>query len=123
MILGLLAYRLYQVWWILNWGVLSGEDVSNQTVTFTSGQIFFLEHIAPFMILGGSSSLLPAILETKSDSVFYAALSSLCIFVWLILTHKLPPDQTHFQSLGSFFVTTLTAIALGLLIKKIKKSL
>ena len=122
MLLGLLAYRLYQVWWILKLGVTAAEDAPNQTEAFTSGQIFFLDRVAPFLILGGSSGLIPAVKEAASNSVFYSTLTSIFIFIWLILTHKLPPGQSHLQSMASFLVTVFTGITLGLIVKKIKES-
>ncbi len=121
MLLGLLAYRLFQVWWILKWGAFA-DDPTIRTEAFSQGQIVFLEQFAPWMILGISSALLPAIIEESSDSVFYAALSSLCLFLWLIIAKKLPPANTYTQSLAALFMTVSTGFATGTVVKKIKES-
>ena len=108
MLLGLAAYRAYQVWWILNSGV---ESI----------QIMFLERTAPFIILGSFSGLIPAVQEKGKDSIFFAGLASFAIFAWLLMTRKLPIGLTAMESLTSLMVCTATGIAIGAFAKKARE--
>ena len=112
MVLGLSAFRLYQVWWIFN---SAGTEMLNWT------RLVFLEKAGPFLILGGISALLPAIKEESKDSIFYAALASLCMFLWLVITRKLPPGQTHAEALASFLICISAGLAVGGFVKKAKE--
>lgn len=113
MILGMAAYRLYQVWWIFN---------SSGTELLTWTRMVFLEKAAPFLALGGSAALLPALREESKDSIFYAALASVSIFLWLVITRKLPPGQTHVEALSSFLICVSAGLITGIIVGKIKQS-
>ena len=102
MMLGLAAYRLYQVWWLFN---STGTEMP----------------ATPFLILGGCSAFLPAIREEAKDSVFYAALAAVSIFLWLVVTRKLPPGQTHVEALASFLICMSSGLAVGVFVKKAKE--
>lgn len=113
MILGMAACRLYQVWWIFN---------SSGTEMLTWARMVFLEKAAPFLVLGGSAALIPAIREEAKDSVFHAALAAVSIFLWLVITRKLPPGQTHVEALSSFLICVFAGLITGIIVGKIKQS-
>ncbi len=121
MLLGLLAYRIFQIWWIVKLGAM-GEFDTSRTESFSAGQILFLERIAPWLILGSASALVPAVTEPESDSNFYAALASLCLFVWLVISNKLPPGQGFGESVTSLGITVAAGFLLGRAVLKIKAS-
>lgn len=123
MLLALFLFRVYQVWWLLKAGAFSGDgDLQGGVETFTSGQIYFLEQVLPYVILGAASGLIPAVQESRWDSAFFATLSAFSIFIWLIATHKLPPTQDFSQSLFAFFLTVFSGFGTGFLVKRIKES-
>lgn len=120
MVSGLVSYRIYQVWWIFRGGV--GEDISSWSETLTLNQLYFLEKVLPYMMVGIFSALVVGLGEKETEQIgVFSILSSASSFLWLLATHKIQNISGPAQIAGAFGMTCFCGFAIGQAIKKIKE--
>lgn len=120
MMIGLISFRIYQIWWIFRGGI--GEEVNSWTESLTMTQLYFFEKVLPYIIIGITASLIISIREKDiNKNVFYSALSAISAFLWLLITKRLQ-DLNSIKEIGTAFgISCLCALIVGFVIKKIRQ--
>lgn len=108
MILGLTTFRIYQVWWVFRGGI--GDEFSTWTESLSVEQLFFLEKALPYILMGLSSSIVPAIAEKEMKKMYMDAMStSAGTFIWLLATRKIQNLENYLQISCALLITLSSA--------------
>lgn len=117
---GIILFRSYQIWWVFRGGV--GEDINSWTETLSLNQLYFLEKLLPFILLGVVSSLVYSIFENESEkTLLYSLFSSLSAFIWLFITHKIQNLNGFKEIILAVFVCLICGFLTSFSIKRIKE--
>jgi len=120
--IGIFAYRMYQVWWVLRGGGLgSGNEIESWTESLTTTQQYFLEILLPYILVGTLSGLITSLINKDYLYHHYSgAVSSSVAFLWLFATHKIQNLTGFLQYFISFVVVSGAGFAVGYLFRRIK---
>lgn len=118
--LGLISFRIYQIWWVFRGGI--GVESGSWSESLSVGQLYFLEKIAPFVILGVISASVVAITEKETKKVpLYSLVAPLCSFFWLFFTHKIQNLDSNLQIFYAILVSCISGLLIAFPIKLIRE--
>ena len=117
---GIISYRMIQIWWVLRGGI--GEETNTWSETITINQLYFIEKIFPYIIMGSSSALVVALFEKETKKiVIFSILSASSSFLWLLITHKIQNLLGIVQIITALFVSCTCGLAVGLAVRKARE--
>jgi len=117
-VLALIALRVFQLWWLFRGGF--GSDFIETGETFSVGQLYFIENIFPYILIGVLACLVVTFIEIKTYLCFvFSALSASSAFLWLLLTKKIQNIDGIPQLSMSLLVCMVSALVVTAGIKLI----
>lgn len=110
---GIIVWRSYHLWWLLRGVGGAEEQVSTISETFTPAQLYFLENLLPYILLGIITSLVVSCWEKNKEKLWLISLvATLSTLSWLYVTNKLQ----NITSLGRGTIMLLTSCFSGLMV-------
>lgn len=117
---GIISFRIYQIWWVFRGAM--GDDSDSWSESLSPEQLYFMEKLLPYIIVGIASSLVISIGEKETKKIeFYGLISAVSSFLWLFITHKIQNVSGIMQMGAAFIVTCLCGLAVAMAARRARE--